>query len=117
LIAFSHAVITSVKARFPARPALWLLDKLPADLPEKIEHLDGIDLRYSPRLTQSKIGSRATRDSLPQEARRGERSESNLKSKILYTFTVNEPLQIKHCRTLGFDAITTDFPARAKSLH
>ncbi len=96
-IAFDHAVITATKARFPTRPALWLLDKLPANLPAQIQHLDGIDLRYRPQLTQSKF--------------------ENQKSKIHYVYTVNEPEQIAHCRTLGFDAITTDFPARAKSLH
>ncbi len=96
-ISFAHAVISSTKSRFPTRPALWLVEKITADLSAKIQHLDGLNLRYRPQLTQANI--------------------DQFKSKILYTYTVNKSGQIAHCQALGFDAVTTDFPGRAKSLH
>jgi glycerophosphoryl diester phosphodiesterase len=93
-IAFDHAVIAATKAHFPDHPALWLVDKISADLPARLDaaHLDGIDLRYSPTLTHSKLEIR--------------------ESKILYVFTVNDPAAAAHCEHLGVQALTTDHPAR-----
>ncbi len=98
-IAFDHDLIAATKARFPSHPALWLLDEIPPDLPPRLEaaNLDGVDLRYTRNLTQSKIQS--------------------LKSKIIYVFTVNDRRSAFYCRALGVDGITTDRPAFLKSLN
>ncbi|MGC1479130.1 MAG: glycerophosphodiester phosphodiesterase family protein [Chthoniobacterales bacterium] len=96
-IAFDHATITATKSRFPHRPALWLIDRIPADLSSRIRHLDGFDLRYSPSLNDTQIEREV--------------------SKIAYTFTVNSPCEMAHCNEIGFDGLTTNHPAVAKSRH
>ncbi len=96
-IAFDYEVIAETKRRFPHHAALWLLNRIPPNLTSHLDaaHLDGIDLRYSPTLTHSKLGIRD--------------------AKILYTFTVNDEKSATHCHHLGIQALTTDTPGLARS--
>ncbi len=93
-IAFDYDVITATKARFPVHPALWLVDRIPDNLPARLDraNLDGIDLRYSPKLTRKDFDPLAGR--------------------TLYTFTVNAPESATHCAQLGIHGLTTDHPAK-----
>ncbi len=96
-IAFDYDLITATKQRFPEHSALWLVDEIPIGLINKLDaaNLDGIDLRYSPRLRRSRVLA--------------------LRKRTLYTFTVNDQVSASHCAHLGIEALTTDHPHLARS--